>query len=202
VDSEGMLPKGVLLAGLLLLSIILCSKMYRKKEKIITYLYIVIILFSGQTVMYLAVLMQGTIWLPARILLPIFGIFSILIWLICHYSSEKEINARKILIVIITFFIGVNFYSVQKNAADALITNNLDRFYIETINNYISKYEQDNNLQITEAGFCSDASRQSKYKNNINNSAYFGELSKKGVFNRVVRYSGLKLLYRQNFFKN
>lgn len=180
VDSEGMLPKGLLLGLLLLLLSVLFIGMYRRKEKLLTYLYIIIILLSGQAVLYLAVLMQGTIWLPARILLPLFGVFSILIWLICYYLTEKKIIFPRILMVIIIFFIGVNFCSVQKNAADALITNNLDKFYIEAINNYISKYEQENNLQIAEAGFCSDASRQTKYGNYINNNTYFGELSNKG----------------------
>lgn len=178
IDSIELLPKYFALVYVLLLSCLLFS-MIRKRVRPLTYLFIFGLLISGQCVMYMAFIVSG-IWMPARTMVPIYGIYAVLVWLICYYTrleNKKSVYLCIAVEYLFALFLIVNVVSIRTNATDAIKTNAIDRFYMKAIDAYIAEYEQSQNLKIQSIGFCNDASLTTKYNDYIINNKYFGEMS-------------------------
>lgn len=173
IEGIGLLPEYSALVCLLILTVILLIVSY-KKISFITYFYIFLLCISGQSVMYMAQIMSGA-GMSARMLVPIYGTYAVLLWLICYYSSSKFkkdgicLNLSKSLFGV---FLLINIISIYSNMMDSIRTNTIDKFYIDEILAHIDDYEQRQNIQIMSVGFCRDANLTYKYYDYISNKDY------------------------------
>ncbi len=173
IDGIGLLPKYSPFVCLLVLMVILSLVTY-KKVHFLTYFYIFLLCISGQGVMYMAQIMSGT-GMNARMLVPIYGTYAILLWLICYYASselEKYNIYRNFAGSMFAAFLVVNIVSIYLNTMDAIKTNTIDKFYIDEILAHIEDYERRQNTKIMSVGFCRDANLTYKYYDYINNRNY------------------------------
>lgn len=178
IDGIGLLPKYSAFVCLLILMVILLMVLY-KKVCVTTCFYIFLLCISGQSVMYMAQIMSGS-GMSARMLVPIFGTYAVLLWLICYYSFPKFIKHRIFLNIagsFFTAFLFANIVSMYSNTIDAIKTNTIDKFYIDEILANIDDYEQRQNVKVTSVGFCYDANLTYKYYACISNQDYYGEMS-------------------------
>lgn len=190
IDGLGLLPKYSALLVLILLLGILAAAAYKRMDAL-SGLYVAILLLSGQCVMYLPELIGGE-WMHIRLLVPVFGIYAVLIWLICYYTAagcrihKYCCRAAQCLCAVFLF---VNILCIQENALDGIRTNTLDQYCIGRLNDYITNYEQNAHTQIRSVGFCYDASLTYRYDGHIKNEC--GDLAIRAFAREWSRYPAL-----------
>lgn len=192
INGMGLLPKYSAFICLLVLIVILFLVSY-KKASFITYLYIFLIVVSGQSVMYMAQIMSGT-GMSARILVPIYGIYAVLLWLICYYvssESKKHTVCRNLAGGLFAVFLLANIVSIYSNTVDAVKTNAIDQFYIDEILAKIDDHEQRQKVKILSVGFCHDANLTYKYYDYINNKDYHNALAMRAFSTDWSDYTSL-----------
>lgn len=202
IDGVGLLPKYSAFVCLLFLMIILLIVLY-KKVCFSTYFYIFLLCISGQSVMYTAQIMSGS-GMSARMLVPIFGTYAVLLWLICYYSSSEFIKHRICLNFagsFFTAFLFVNIVSIYSNTMDAIKTNVIDKFCINEILENIEDYEQRQNVKVTSVGFCHDANLTYKYYDCISNQDYYGEMSTRAFATDWSNYTSFCFYSKRNLTK-
>lgn len=161
IRGKGVLPNGVMAGALLFLLVLLAECLIQKRIGIVSIIYMGIVVLSGQMVMYLAIAAQGFFWVTLRIAVPVFGIYTVLIWFIAYYSDRDFI--RGIAQAVIILFLCFNFCGIQRMAVELLITNALDRYSVGQIGNYIHQYEESSKAVIQKVGFYKDQNPCDKY---------------------------------------
>ena len=172
IEGMGMYPNGSLGIILILMMVLLAVMVYRK-NKLGGGIFAILVLISGQCVMYMAQIMQGYIRATNRGMMPIFGMYTVGIWILCYYAGEKEWKKiRKIGIPIMGIFLFFSIYKINEVAVDTIKTNTVSRCYIDEINRRICNYEQQKGIEVTKIGFCSDEYISYRYYDFIETSAY------------------------------
>lgn len=123
--------------------------------------------------------MQGYCVLAVRVIMPIFSIFSLLIWWITFLLLNNDnvtIKVKHYLLVFISIFWAVNLFEMQLIAMDVVKTNALDFERIKLIENKIVSYENETNCMIIKAGFCQDAYPQYRYYDVLFHSDMGGDI--------------------------
>lgn len=106
----------------------------------------------------------------------------------------------------------VNYFGGQKIILDHFITNSLDQEYAAQIYYEITKYENDNNIEIKKIIVGEDAQILWKYKSinkmayNVNERAYLNSWSDVSLINMVSKRNFIRETMDQNiqekYFKN
>lgn len=168
IDGMGMYPKYTLMIGLMILGIILVALMHKSKADYKEYTFMLLVLLSGQCVTYMPELVQGSaLWMPPRILFPIFGVYTVGIYLIYYYlKNEQQCNdssariwiwVRKAGGVCIALFLFYSSIIMDEVAIDKAKTNAVTQAYVDEIMSRIERYEMQNGIEVKKAGFCNDA---------------------------------------------
>lgn len=179
-DSIGMLPDFVMLIVGGILIIVTIIVFVRKRCHPDTWLFMLLILISGHCVIFMSQYMQGSVWMPARMSVPVFCMFTVLIWII---ADSDMIKSKYIVTVVDIAFIAVNIFFIQTEAVDTYKTNELDRQYANMISNRIQKYEAENNIYVFKIGLCMDRYPLKKYYDIIHDS-YSGEMQLKAFYTK------------------
>ncbi len=173
VEGIGVFPKYSLGFGLVLMLVTLGVCLYKRKANAGEYIYIGIVLLSGQCVMWAAVVLQGNISVLLRMLSPVFGVFTVGVWMFSYYCRQ---DGRKLIqypvIVAIILFLGFSSIKIQEIAVDTQITNAVTKCYMQEIDSRISNYEKEYNVKVTKVGFCTDRYISYKFYNYIRSAAY------------------------------
>jgi len=174
IEGMGIYPQCMLGIALALVLGMLIIVMYKSKTDCGAAIYMVIVLVSGQCVMYMAQIMQGYIRVTNRSMMPIYGIYTVIIWSICYYLGNIAVKKtlQNITIIGIIIFIIISRVKIDEVAVDTFKTNTVSRCYIEEINKRICSYEKQNGIEITKVGFCSDENISYRYYRFIDTSAY------------------------------
>lgn len=162
VDGMGMYPKYVLVLALAIILGTLAVLMYKKKVGLKEIVFVVLVLVSGQFATYMPEIVQGSAaWMPPRILFPIFGIYTVGLYLIYYYADNNvavNIWLRKIGGFCIIIFLIYSSIKLDEVAVDKAKVNTATQVYVDEIMNRINKYEMKNGVAVTKVGFCYDAS--------------------------------------------
>ena len=186
-DSIGMLPDFVMLIVGCILIIVTIIIFVRKRCHLDTWLFMLLILISGHCVIFMSQYMQGSVWMPARMSVPVFCMFTVLIWII---ADSDMIKSKYIVAAVNIIFVAVNIFFIQTEAVDTYKTNELDRQYANMISNRIQKYEAKNNICVSKIGLCMDRYPLKKYYDIIHDS-YSGEMQLKAFY---TEWSGIYAL--------
>lgn len=180
-NGLGLLPNCIMLIMLILMVGVLMSLLFQKKPKWDTILFMLIVIISGTSVVNMIPFVQGSMWIPARVMLPIFGVFSVFSWLIGFWVYQNDCVQKVIInttIILMIVFLAVNGRVVQKEATVAIKTNVLDQYDIKEIDRAITEHEEINGVVINKVGFCKDKYPLNKYYD-IKNSKYSYEMQLK-----------------------
>lgn len=197
VKGMGLLPEYSAIFVLCILSGILIVTIYHKIG-FLSFVYILVVLVSGQSVMYMPELMSGE-W-SVRMFAPVFGVYTILIWMICYYAKyngRASSFCRCAALIVSALFFLINIIGIQSNALDAVRTNVLDKYCIRQIGDYISWYEQNSNMTVQFVGFCYDAAPTYKYHKYIDNEG--GDLSIRAFAQIWSQLAALNFYTNRNF---
>jgi len=159
IDGGGMYPKYTLISALLLMLGVLAILMHKKKTCFKECIFAIIVLISGQCVTYLPELVQGSaVFMPPRILFPIFGVYTAGLFLIYFYSCDADKGLiKKLGGMMIIIFLVFSSIKIDEVAVDTAKTNALTQCYVDEIINRIEKYEKQSGIEVTKVGFCYDA---------------------------------------------
>lgn len=166
VDGMGMYPRYVLMVGLMIIGCVLAFLMYKRKAGFGECIFVILVLLSGQCVTYMPEIVQGSLWMPPRILFPIFGVYTVGIYLICYYLRDEETQIentevisqfKKIGGVCIALFLVYSCIKIDEVALDKVKTNAVTQVYVDEIVNRIEKYEAQSGIVVKKVGFCYDA---------------------------------------------
>ena len=191
---NGILPRYFLIIVLLayIAFIVFVSvKLKRKWNPIL----LIVSLFAGIIVMCAPVLLQEVFWQPARMVVPLMAIFTVL-----HLvATEICKNEKRYLIGVILggiCVLGVNFYAIQENTIDCIKTNAIQEKEIHDIDNYLRAYEEKNNTSILKVAFINDQYITYKFYREIKNGNYSGEMATRAIW---VDWANLQML---NYYSN
>ncbi len=185
IHGLGILPKGSMVIVLTIVLLVTVSQMHNCKVEIFTGIYSVIVLLSGQCVMFIALFLQGNFNPTPRTMVPTFGLFSICAWLFVYFyntSQTSDLMNIKIMITVFAAFIFLNILKIQGVSIDIIKTNTLDQYYINEINECIQNYEERENIDIKKVGFCNDANISYRYYSSIDNNV-LGDMLGKAFIN-------------------
>lgn len=202
VDGLSVAPKGILILTLILFLILLVLCAVLRKADVLEFVYVLVLLISGQCIIYASQIMQGFVWCAIRVILPSFGMYTVLITLICYYLVQN-IDADKWILnitsVMAAGFLVINSWCVNNAALNTLKTNALDKEYMHSIAVKIQDYETENNIKVTKAGFCGDANIIGKYYNHLNDYPAYSECFEKAVFREWSDINALQFYTNQRF---
>lgn len=201
IDGMGLYPRYILFITLLLLLFFLVYTMKKNHVHFEEYFFVSMVLFSGICVVYMAQIMQGYIRVINRMMMPVFAVYSLLIWLLYYYLNGNKKNTwKKIGLILLGFFWGYSSIKVNEVAIDTIKTNTISRCYIEEINRRIKSYELEHGIIITKVGFCSDAHISYRYYQFINTTAY-GDMCANPFLANWSDYTSLNYYSKQNFIR-
>ena len=164
IEALGTLPKWILAVYLLIFSISFIWIRKKEKKKIFTFLIgsgLICGLVEGM--LCIIQIMQGFCWVPMRVCVPIFTIFSILIWNWVRIFEKISILYKKIFVGIWSVFLLINVWNIQVNSLDIIKMNTLDRSSILSVEQMIENYERSTGNIIKKIGFCPDANMTVRY---------------------------------------
>ena len=202
VEGLFVMPKSIMTTALAVLLVLFGICCVYKKVKILEMLYILVLLLSGQCVIYMSQILQGMVWTSIRVMLPIFGVYTIFICLICYYCETSLSSGRRILNFTMVFalvFCIINGWCVNKVAINVIKTNTLDKEYMLSISKKIHDYEMQNNVEITQVGFCPDAEITGKYYNHLGRYFGYSEVLEKASFRDWSRWTALHFYSGREF---
>lgn len=161
VEGYGLLPDKALLifACVLLISIVMCCIVYHRSIKDIIYIVLLVLCAVGIT--YIPHVLAGVVWMPPRTLIGIFAILCLLTWIFSVIG--KNINVKKMCLLLCIVFIAVNFYNIQGIAVNNIATNKLDANRAVDIHASICHYEQKTGTMIQKIGIVYDKNPQYGY---------------------------------------
>ena len=138
------------------------------RKKVVDILCIIGCVFTGYVITCMAGCFNGNGFsMTVRVAVPIFGIFTVLIWLIAeHWEFDCKENSSvtsNILIVFSGLFLVYNIWVIQRQGIDVIMTNSLDEAYISQIENKIETYEKSNGQEVKKVGFLFDDFPAHKY---------------------------------------
>ena len=167
-DGYSLFPKGVLLFVLLAYLCYLGYVLLRRRKRVVDILCMIGCVFTGYVINCMAGCFNGSGFsMTVRVAVPIFGIFTVLIWLIAeHWEFDCKENSSvmgNLLIVFSGLFLVYNIWIIQCQGIDVIMTNSLDKAYISQIQNKIETYEKMNSQEVKKVGFLFDDSPTYKY---------------------------------------
>lgn len=179
-NAVGMMPSFFLVSvGIVYVGIIIYSYVIGN-YRFLDFLWIGVIMISGNVVRWLLVLAQGEFWQPARILVPFMCIFAVFNIITIYYSNGN----KKILmldIIIVCLLLLCNFVEIQRNKFDCIKTNSIQENEMRTIAMYIKEYEEENNISINYVSVIRDENPTYKYLDILNNTSYNGEMATRSL---------------------
>ena len=156
-------------------------------------LAVLVTLLAGIAVMCMPVVLQESFYQPARMIVPITGVFMVLhIVIIVGMRNKKKVLQCAVVIGIV--YLGVNIVEIQRNTVDCIITCALEKKEAEDIVKYIQNYEMENNCIVENIAFLPDEHPVYKYTNEIANWGYGGEMASRSI---LVDWSNIQLF---NFY--
>jgi len=164
IECMGTLPQTSMLIVFVLLmaACTVCSK-----NTALNLIWATVICIVVEGMICMIQILQGGFWPTLRTYVPIFSIFSILIWM--NVYDKQCIEKMKIIFIISIVFLILNYIEIQVNTIDVIKTNTIDKEYARQIDARIQSYEDSSGIQVTKIGFVSDAYRLSKYESVVTN---------------------------------
>lgn len=209
LNGSGLLKNWVCIFSLVSIIIIL---FFSKKYSLQTRIYMCFLICVAYCSTYAFALVASFVWLSPRVLVGLPCMFYVLAILCLICLKQYKMCFKKAYIVFIIFFIVVNYFGGQKIILDHFITNSLDQEYAAQIYYEITKYENDNNIEIKKIIVGEDAQILWKYKSinkmayNVNERAYLNSWSDVSLINMVSKRNFIRETMDQNiqekYFKN
>lgn len=197
LNGYGLFPDWVIPFALVV--ILACTFWIMRGYGCFAYLYMLLTILMGQSLIYAACIMQGIERLPMRMLEPLFDVFSVCLFYLAFYAVyQKERMVCRLAGVSGMAFLLFHILSLQYSAADTVRTNTLDRYYILQIADRIRTYEQEHHIEVTAIGVCYDASLEYKYGDYIKNG-YYGEILSKAFMNEWSDVSAINYYSGRSF---
>lgn len=165
IDGLGSLPEGSMLVFFALLMLVILLKSITEKRKILKEIFWGGLIISVAELMLLMIqIMQGFCWLPQRVCMPLFSLFSVAIWYIIFLFNNSQKGKYLTAIVVISIaFLGINIWNIQVNMSDIEKMNALDQECINEIDRKIQHYEDTTGIIINKIGFTPDAEMTVRY---------------------------------------
>ncbi len=202
IDGLNIYPKYMLAFTLLLLVVGIYFAMHAKKASFSEFFFVAIILISGHCTIYAAQIAQGFIWFSPRNIYPIFGIYTVGIWVIYFYSQDLGlINLKKVGLFVISIFLLYSIFAIDKIASDTIKTNIITNCYAKEIGKKIHIYEQQNQKEITKVGFCFDSSISYRYYEFISPLSYAGNICENPFIREWSDVTSLNYYNNRNFMR-
>lgn len=180
-NAEGMMPNYFLIiVAIVDIGILIYGYIIGKKNRIANFLWVGVIIISGNAVRWLLVLVQGDFWQPARMLVPFmcpFVCFNAMI--IHHFKGNKRMITINVIMVCLLLL--CNFVEIQINKYDCIKTNTVQEDEMKTITRYINEYEEKNNIQIKYVSVIKDENPSYKYLDILTNKSYYGEMATRSL---------------------
>lgn len=148
LSTWNMLPQKFFIGSILLFVLLVVFYMlicHRKISNILLYLFTILIIHAYP---FSIAMVMGSIYLPQRVIWPIFASCSI--GLIIAYKCLKDSWAIKPYICIAVVFGVVVFFNTQNSILDLFISNALDWYYAEAVQEEIREYEEESGCEVTD----------------------------------------------------
>lgn len=148
ISTMNMLPKGVLVGVIIGAALLVGLHFYREKKKCVCLLIYVITILIIHLYPFALAMIMGTIYLPQRVIWPIFASCSI--GLIIAYKLLKGSKYIPPFLGLVIVFGIVLFFKTQTSILDMYISNSLDYYYAEMVQEEIIEYEEESGYEITD----------------------------------------------------
>lgn len=160
IDGKGLMTHGILIIFMICLCAAMVMSVIRNKIQIKDALLGIGLAVVGLLACF-ALQMLFVVSTP-RSLVPIFGIYSFLVYLIVIWSIKDNL-AVKLTIVSVLAFLCCNFYNVWNVSIGMFQLNALEKEYARQIEYQIHKYEQETGNNVRYICFYKDMNPQYKY---------------------------------------
>lgn len=163
IDGLYITPRYFISFCFLIICLFFILEMFNR-EKIKNAFYKIFLMFSCVIILHLIILSsqitQGFCWLSVRVMLPIFGCFSLIIWQLAINVNEW---LKKVYIVGIALFLLINIYLTQVQGTNLIKTNSIDKVYFKSVAEKIERYEENTGNKIRNVGIIKDSYCEYKY---------------------------------------
>ena len=153
--GNGMLKNPDLLLLLLMSLPAAIFTLISEKKKWYDFLFVFILLVGGVFALILPLLIVDVFWMAPRTVVPFFCIYTFLMLIL---AKNKRSIPKNIAIVVLALFLLRQVWFIQNYSADVRTSNNYDKMWTEYIDTEIAKYEENNQISVTQIGYLKDDS--------------------------------------------
>lgn len=170
IKGSGFMPNGLMLIFLLLGLSLLLYTVYKIKLNTVGKILILLVLIINYCINFVPHIITDSIWTAPRTITGIFAFLSAIFLLVIKLNKNRVVN--KIIVFAIAIFIAVNYYQIQSITINHVSSNKIDKEIITMINNYVCRYEKENNIEVKKVAIGHDINPTYGYYGNVNYILY------------------------------
>lgn len=123
------------------------------KRKWYDILFTAVLLGGGVCSLLLPLLISPPLYMPPRIIAPI---FCVLVYMGCLISMCQATVPKRIIVLVILVTLCRQSCFINTYSSDIRVSNACDKLWVEQVDEKIRDYEQETGIQVTQIGFAND----------------------------------------------
>lgn len=154
-DADGMMPIPLLaVAVVIMIFLAVVAFLQNENRKIKDACYVMMLITGGIFVVFLPITMLSLFWMAPRSIVPIFFFYTVLS---SYTAFQGDKNVKAAALVCMGILLSGMMYFTHIYAGDIRYSNDMDKQYINMVQEKIEEYERQNNIKVEYLGFSADA---------------------------------------------